>query len=179
MKLIVGLGNPGKEYQNTRHNVGFIMAEKLISSFKFPISKLEKKFNAQISAGLFNGNKIIIVQPQTFMNESGIAVRAISDFYKITPNDIIIVHDDKDIALGEYKIQTDRGPAGHNGVKSIIEHLGTQNFTRMRIGVAPKEHEIQDTADFVLGKLRKEEKIILDDVLEKAIIDVHNLIVAK
>ncbi|MBU0545815.1 aminoacyl-tRNA hydrolase [Patescibacteria group bacterium] len=175
MKLIVGLGNPGKEYQNTRHNVGFLLAEKLVSNLQFSNFKLEKKFNAKISAGLHNGSKIVIAKPQTFMNESGLAVRAISDFFKLAPSDIIVVHDDKDIALGEYKIQTDRGSAGHNGVKSIIEHLGTQNFTRVRIGVAPETREIDDTADFVLGKLGKEEKKVLDEVLDKAINDLVGL----
>ena len=167
MKLIVGLGNPGREYMNTRHNAGFIamdfLADKLNAKFSF-----NKKFNAEIAEAKNKNAKIILAKPQTFMNESGKAVGAISEFYKIKPQEILVIHDDKDIALGEAKIQTNRSSAGHNGVESIIERLGTQDFERMRLGVK-SETNIADTADFVLGKFSKEEKKVLIEVIEKEI----------
>ncbi len=111
------------------------------------------------------------------MNNSGLAVRALLDFYKRTIKDIIVVHDDKDIPLGETRVQTNRGPAGHNGIKSIIEHLGTQDFTRIRVGVAPaKQEDIRNTADFVLGKFTAEEKKILNTVTQHVIQEIEKLI---
>ncbi len=169
MKLIVGLGNPGKEYTNTRHNAGFMLVDELAKKLSAGDFKMEKKFNAEIATGNLNGDKIILVKPQTFMNNSGQAVRAVMDFYKLTPADVIVAHDDKDILIGEYKNQNNRGAAGHNGVKSIIEHLGTQDFARVRIGVAPQERAIDDTADFVLGKFSKDEKNILEKVFTEII----------
>lgn len=150
MKLIVGLGNPGKEYKDTRHNAGYLFIDKLADEV---ISK-----------------KIILLKPKTFMNNSGTAVRAKVDFYKLSPADLIVAHDDKDLLLGEYKIQTNRSAAGHNGVQSIINHLGTQNFTRVRIGIAPEDKQTMgDTADFVLNRFTKKEKEILEKALAKAI----------
>ncbi|KKP59662.1 MAG: Peptidyl-tRNA hydrolase [Candidatus Magasanikbacteria bacterium GW2011_GWC2_34_16] len=169
MKLIVGLGNPGKEYEKTRHNAGFIALQELAKEINANKFKFEKKFNAEICIGEFNDKKIILAKPQTFMNESGLAVQAITNFYKITPENLVVIHDEKDLPIGEYKIQTNRGSAGHNGVKSIIEHLGTKNFVRARIGVAPQTKEIKDTSDFVLGKFGKEEFKILDEVTQKII----------
>lgn len=167
MKLIIGLGNPGKEYAGTRHNAGFMaidfLAAKLGASFS-----LNKKFNAEIGESKIGREKIILAKPQTFMNESGRAAQAICDFYKISPQDILVIHDDKDIALGISKTQTDRTSAGHNGVQSIIEHFGTQNFTRLRLGVKSPT-DIADTADFVLAKFSNEEKKILMEVIEKEI----------
>lgn len=163
MKLIVGLGNPGKEYENTRHNAGFVVCERIISNERLTINKTTK-----LHCDVAKGKDFIVTMPTTFMNESGVAVRAVMDFYKLQPQDIIVIHDDKDIPLGEYRIQTDRSAAGHNGIKSIIEHLGTQNFTRVRIGVATEEmKKYPDTADFVLGHFGKEEKKILEAVIEK------------
>lgn len=167
MKLIVGLGNPGKEYENTRHNAGFIaldiLCEKLSGSFS-----LNKKFNAFIAEVKNGREKIYLLKPQTYMNESGLSVRAVLDFYKIGPENVIVFHDDKDIAVGEYKIQTGRSSAGHNGVKSIIEHLGTREFTRVRLGIKP-EHPISDTANFVLSKISTAEKKLLNANIEEAI----------
>lgn len=167
MKLIVGLGNPGKEFENTRHNVGFDVAELLAKKFgaKFTLSK---KFNAEIAESGTGKNKIVFAKPFGFMNNSGISTRAISDFYKIKPSDIIVIHDDKDIPLGEYRIQSNRGAAGHKGVESIIEHLGVKDFTRLRIGIEPK-NKIDDAADFVLSKFSAAEKIQLNGAIEQAL----------
>lgn len=174
MKLIVGLGNPGAEYALTRHNVGFvavdILAENLGASFS-----VNKKFNAEISEAKNGRKKIILAKPRTFMNESGKSVRAIANFYKIKSSDIIVLHDDKDIGLGEYKIQLNRSSAGHNGVQSVIDHLGTQNFYRLRIGIRPKK-EISDTSDFVLGKISKNEKTLLDGITRDAVEKISDML---
>lgn len=178
MKLIVGLGNPETDYQTTRHNTGFLAVDSLISNTQYPIIlKMDKKNNALVGKGEINKKRVIIAKPLTYMNNSGIAVRALMDFYKIKPADLIVIHDDKDIPLGETRVQTDRGPAGHNGVKSIIEHLGTQNFTRIRVGVAPAEpNKIKDTGNFVLGKFTAEEKKVLNKVIENVIKKIEQII---
>jgi len=171
MRLIIGLGNPGKEYAKTRHNVGFmvvdVLAKQLGADFKF-----QKKLQAEIAIVKDGKEEIILVKPQTFMNLSGESVRAVMDFYKIKTKDIVVVHDDKDILFGEVKYQTDRSAAGHNGIKSLIEHLGTQNFSRVRIGVAWEDKEkMGDTANFVLMKFTKTEleslEGIINDICEK------------
>jgi peptidyl-tRNA hydrolase, PTH1 family len=159
MKLIVGLGNPGPEYSATRHNAGFLAVD-IIAEKTGAIFKLNKKFSAEIAEAKTGRKKIILAKPQTYMNESGKSVGAIAAFYKIKSTDVIVIHDDKDIALGIYKIQQNRSSAGHNGVQSIIDHMGTQDFLRLRLGIKP-ERQISDTADFVLGRLSKSEKNIL------------------
>ena len=156
MKLIVGLGNPGKQYEKTRHNVGFATLDNLHDELKSHGAgpwELSRKFNAEICGTNYEGERLILVKPMTFMNESGLSVHLLAHYYKILPADIIIVHDDKDLNLGIVKTQFDRGHAGHNGIRSIIEHLNSQKFHRIRIGIAndnPKKME--NTADFVLGK---------------------------
>ena len=177
MHLIIGLGNPEKEYANTRHNAGFLILDKLAAAFEFPAWQFDKKSNAEITKGEINHKRSVLIKPQTYMNSSGAAVRSLLDFYKLTPADIIVVHDDKDIPLGETRVQTNRGPAGHNGIKSIIEQLDTQDFTRIRVGVAPaKQEDIRDTADFVLGKFTAEEKRALNTVAEHVIKEVEKII---
>ena len=180
MYLIVGLGNPGKTYEKTRHNVGFIILDNLYEKLaEYGISKweLSKKFNAEICGATINNQKIILAKPMTFMNESGIAVQLLSHFYKLTPQDLIVIHDDKDLPLGEIKIQTDRGDAGHNGIKSIIEHLGTKNFQRIRVGIAsdnPKK--MSDTAKFVLDKFAFSERKKVSEVIEQATEEIIKII---
>jgi len=172
MKLIIGLGNPGKKFEKTRHNVGFVVCDAIINNEQLTINKTIK-----LHSEVVKNKNFIIAKPTTFMNESGVTVRALVDFYKLKPSDLIVIHDDKDIPLGEYKIQTDRGSAGHNGIKSIIEHLGTQNFTRVRVGIATAEMDkYEDKADFVLGKFSKDEQKILADVIEKVVEEVKHLI---
>ena len=139
MKLVVGLGNPGKKYEKTRHNVGFIVLDSLKKDLtKYDIGnwELSKKFNAEICGCTINGEKIILAKPMTYMNHSGQSVQLLAHFYKITPEDIVVAHDDKDLNLGIVKNQINRGHAGHNGIKSIIEHIKTQNFHRIRVGIA-------------------------------------------
>jgi len=177
MKLIIGLGNPEKQYYNTRHNAGFLIIEKLITAYQSTQPKLDKKSNSLVSKGEIDKKRVVLAMPQTYMNNSGLAVRALLDFYKLTPTDLIIIHDDKDIPLGKTRVQTDRGPAGHNGIKSIIEHLGTQNFIRIRVGVAPEKQEsIIDTAHFVLSPFTPQEKKVLDEVGNHIIKEVETLV---
>jgi PTH1 family peptidyl-tRNA hydrolase len=171
MKIIIGLGNQGKKYLGTRHNVGFEFLDKLKNELDFPEFEFNKKFNAEISTK----KEIILMKPQTFMNLSGEAVRSILDFYKLSPEDILVIHDDKDIALEEYRLADDSTSAGHNGVQNIIDCLGTQKFKRIRIGIglpADLSAETLVKADvFVLQKFSDEEKEkvekVLADVLEE------------
>jgi len=176
MHLIIGLGNPGKEYERTRHNMGFIVVEALANDENLTMNKAA---NALILKTTLNEKRVLLAEPQTFMNESGVAVRALMDFYKLAPEDIIVVHDDKDVLLGEIKVQKDRGAAGHNGVASIIEHLGTKNFTRIRVGVAPQDKTIHDTAEFVLGKFTKEEQKTLSEVIVRVVEELRSLVAMK
>jgi len=180
MKLIVGLGNPGKTYQKTRHNIGFITLDALHEKLhEYGVSnwELSKKFNAQVSGCAIHNEKIILAKPMTFMNHSGQSVQLIAHFYKMKASDIIVLHDDKDLKLGDLKIQTDRGDAGHNGVKSIIDHIGGKNFTRVRIGVASaNERKMSDTAKFVLSKFGFMEKHQVDEMVERVTEEIIKII---
>jgi len=176
MKLIVALGNPGPEYAMTRHNAGWLAASALVQKFKLDEPKPEKKFNAEITNGALGKEKIILAKPLTFMNKSGEAVGALTKFYKIKPADVIIFHDDKDIALGKYKIQTNRGPAGHNGVISIIKQLKTQDFTRLRLGTAPASGKVKDASEFVLKKFNKNDLAKLNEALGRALEEIPTML---
>lgn len=179
MKLIIGLGNPGKEFAYTRHNVGFIVIDRLVSEFKIT-SSANKKFNAEIAELKNSDGTIFFVKPQTFMNNSGEAVRTLLDFYKLSPTDIIVIHDEKDISLGEYKIQKDRSSAGHNGVQSIIDLLGTKNFTRVRIGIGPLDKKISIIENYVMGVMGTEEFDELQRVIEKVVDEIkYNFIMSS
>ncbi len=178
MKLIIGLGNPGKKYEHTRHNAGFMALDHLHYSFRkdgINAWELSSKFNAYIAGLTINGEKILLAKPVTYMNRSGESVSLLTHFYKIPSSEIIVVHDDKDILLGEIKIQHDRGHAGHNGVRSIIELLGTQAFTRIRLGIAdPKK--MHDVGDFVLKKFGLFEKKKLHIMLTEAVEHIRTLL---
>jgi len=181
MKLIVGLGNPGKQYVKTRHNVGFMVLDALQKELgEYKINKWEtsKKFNAEICGVTVSHNdKIILAKPLTFMNDSGIAVQLIAHFYQLNHHDIIVVHDDKDILLGEIKVQTDRSSAGHNGVESIITHIGTQDFTRVRMGIKREsERGMRDTAKFVLSKFGLFERKKVDDMIKKSVEEIKKML---
>lgn len=180
MKLIVGLGNPGKQYEKTRHNIGFMVLDALHP--KLPATdlsewSLSKKFNAIIAGGTVHSEKIILAKPMTYMNHSGQAVGLIGHYYKIPPRDVIVIHDEKDLPLGELKMQTGRGDAGHNGVKSIIDHIGKEELTRIRVGVAAKnERKMRDTAKFVLGRFGLLEKKLLTETIDRTADEVLKLI---
>lgn len=177
MKLIVGLGNPGKQYEKTRHNVGFLLLDEFLHLHKGVKWELSKKFNAEIAEITEDGQKILLLKPMTFMNQSGESVGLVSHYYKISPKDILVIHDDKDILLGELKVQTDRGHAGHNGVRSLIEHLNTQEFKRIRIGVkSENEKKMVDTAKFVLGKFGILEKRKLNLIFENVLKEIQSFL---
>ncbi len=180
MKLIIGLGNPGKKYERTRHNVGFMVLDALHKNLlnnDIGDWQLSKKFNAEISGCQIGGDKIILAKPMTFMNNSGESIGLIAHYYKIAPRDIILVHDDKDILLGNVKVQSDRGHAGHNGVRSAIEHIGTQKFDRVRIGIASEnEKKMQDIPKFVLNKFGILEKKKLDKAIQRSVTEINKII---
>ncbi len=180
MQLIIGLGNPGEKYKNTRHNVGFMILDKLqksTDSFNFSNWQHNTKFKAELSEYSSDSIKIILAKPTTFMNESGVSVKAIADYYRIPKNKIVIVHDDKDINLGEIKIQSGRGHAGHNGVKSIFSHLGEEDIVRVRIGIkSANENKMSDISNFVLGRFGIFEKFTLGKVINEAVTAITKLI---
>ncbi len=167
MKLIIGLGNPGSEYETTRHNVGFLFLDTLKASLGFPDFVSEKKFASLVSAGMKAGEKTLFVKPDTFMNRSGEAVSALMNFFKLTPTDITVVHDDLDLPFGTWKVATDSGAAGHNGVADIIRRLGTKEFRRIRIGIGRPEGD-RDPADYVLDRFTPEEEQKLQEIFEEA-----------
>lgn len=177
MHLIVGLGNPGKQYEKTRHNVGFMVLDALHERLRdvSDIShwELSKKFNAQIAGCMYNGTKVLLAKPMTFMNRSGESVQLIGHYYKVIPEEILVVHDDKDIQLGDVKYQENRGHGGHNGIRSIIECIGTKHFRRVRVGIARENQKrMQDTPSFVLGKFGLIEKKKLKKVIEQSVDDI-------
>jgi len=166
MKLIIGLGNPGEKYEKTRHNAGFLAVNKLVSSTKYQVLSIQSKFNAEISQGIIDDEKIIFAKPQTFMNNSGQAVKAIMDYYKIGTENIIVIHDDLDIHLGEYKISRNKNSGGHKGVQSIIDCLGIKDFTRIRVGIMT-ENKKTPTEKFVLERFGKDEMGIVEKIIEE------------
>ncbi len=173
MILIVGLGNPGKKFQKTRHNIGFEIIDGLFTahSSQFADFKFDKKFNAEISQGKINNQKIILAKPTTFMNESGESVKSLTNYYKIPAANLWIIHDDSDLPLGT--IRTGRGisSAGHKGIQSIIGNLKTDNFIRFRIGIRPVlgRSSKEKAEKLVLKKFSKEEKKIVKKIIEKVI----------
>lgn len=167
MRLIVGLGNPGKEYLKTWHNIGFMAIDSLADSFKFPNFKMEKKMPAKTALKDITGQKTILAKPQTYMNNSGLAVVSLAKYYKIKPADIIIIHDDIDLPLGRIKIAKNSSAGGHNGVKSIIQYLKTQDFIRIRIGVATPQKEKMDSADYVLVKIGSQQSDQVKKTIKK------------
>lgn len=155
MKLIIGLGNPGDKYTNTPHNIGFAAIETIAEEYNCSAWKIDKKANAEISDGIIDDKKVLLAKPQTFMNSSGKTVKALLRFYKISPSDLITIHDDIDIALGAIKISEASGAAGHNGIKSVIREIGTQEFTRIRIGIRPTSGKPANVEHFVLQRFSK------------------------
>lgn len=164
MYLICGLGNPGKEYEATRHNLGFIAVDVLSSRFEIKVDRL--RFRALTGEGRIGDEKIIIAKPQTFMNLSGEAVRPLADYYEIPSDKIIIVYDDADLPPGALRIRPNGGSGTHNGMRSVIYQLGTENFPRIRIGTGSSE--LIPLEKFVLGKWTEAERPILAEAVQKA-----------
>ncbi len=175
MKMIVGLGNPGTKYAGTRHNIGFDTITALSDRHSIPLKAKEGK--GLTGRGMIDGCKVLLVQPQTFMNNSGECVRALMDFYKIPVKDIIVIYDDISLEPGRLRVRGKGSAGGHNGIKSIIAHTGTQEFDRVRIGVGEKP-EGWDLADHVLAHFPKETEPVIREVLGKAADAVESLIVS-
>ncbi|MBI1308341.1 MAG: aminoacyl-tRNA hydrolase [Proteobacteria bacterium] len=157
MKLIVGLGNPGKEYAGTRHNVGFMVADGLREAFGLPA--FAKKCKGLASKGRVAGEDVVVLKPQTFMNVSGESVRAAVAFFKLKPSDVLVVHDELDVPLGQLKFKVGGGDAGHNGLKSITQHLGTPDYARLRFGIGRPVHKSQ-VSDYVLEPFAPAEGLV-------------------
>lgn len=180
MILIIGLGNPGFKYKKTRHNIGFMALDGWQKENNFPKFKLNKKAKAEISQGQINGQEVFLAKPQTFMNNSGEAVKFLTKENGFTENSLIIVHDDFDLPLGEVKVSQNSGPGGHHGVQSIIDHLKTQNFTRVRIGIRPADKpqgsDELKAESFVLKKFTKDEEKNLAEILTQAVQAIKNIV---
>ena len=161
--IIVGLGNIGKEYECTHHNIGFMVLDEVAKANNLEF-KLEKKHQAFIAEYIYKGEKHLLVKPTTYMNNSGISVRSIIDYYKKTNEDVLIIYDDLDLPLGQIRIRKNGSAGGHNGIKSIIAHLNTQEFSRVRIGI--KKEKEMDTINYVLSKFSKKELDVLKPTLE-------------
>ncbi|MDI6686655.1 MAG: aminoacyl-tRNA hydrolase [Desulfobacterales bacterium] len=163
--LVVGLGNPGKIYATTRHNFGFMVLDKLANSFSIPVGK--KKFNALLGRGLIEGVDVILAKPMGFMNRSGPPVFKTKEYFNISCKDILVVHDDIDLSFGTLKIKQKGGSGGHKGVESLIEFLGSNDFSRIRIGIGSSIKDI-DVTDYVLSEFSYNEKKNLDQIVSKA-----------
>ena len=164
--IIVGLGNPGKEYEHTRHNVGFRAVELAAGQLKTKIDRL--KFKALTRLVTWNGQKLLLVEPQTYMNLSGAAVSALATYYKVKPERILVIFDDISLPVGKIRIRRDGSAGGHNGIKSLIQSLGTDQFPRIKVGVGAKPHPDYDLADWVLSKFSAQEEKALAPALENA-----------
>ena len=165
MYLIVGLGNPTREYEHTRHNAGFDAVDMLAD--RLNISVKEKKHKGLCGKGMLGAEKVILLKPQTYMNLSGESVRAAADFYKIDHEHIIVMYDDIDLDVGKLRVRAKGSAGGHNGIKNNIAHLGTQEFPRVRIGVGAKPDRM-DLADYVLGRFPQVEQSVMEDAFKEA-----------
>ena len=174
MYIIVGLGNPTKEYEGTRHNVGFEVIDAIAD--KYNIDVTERKHRAFCGKGLVAGQRVILVKPQTYMNLSGESVRSVLDFYKVDEEDeLIVIYDDVSLGVGQLRIRKKGSAGGHNGIKNIIQHLGHNVFQRIKVGVGEKPKEY-DLADYVLGHFSKEDKELMKDGYKRAVEAVEMLV---
>ncbi len=164
MKLIVGLGNPGKQYENTRHNIGFLVIDKLSEQLNIRLD--QAKFKGIFGMGNVEGEKILLLKPLTFMNLSGESIRAVMDYYQVQIEDLVVIYDDLDLPIGRIRLRQQGSAGGHNGIKSTIAHLSTQNFNRIRVGIDRPKNGM-NVADYVLGRFTKDERLMMEDVIVK------------
>ena len=164
--LLVCLGNPGDQYENTRHNVGFMVADELAERHNIPVQRL--KFRALTNTVTVGDRKVLLMKPVTYMNLSGEAVHEAAAFYKIPPERVLVISDEVSLAPGKIRVRRSGSAGGHNGLKNIIAHLGTDQFPRIRLGVGQKPHPDYDMADWVLGKFQGEDKKAVEAAVKKA-----------
>jgi len=166
MYIIAGLGNPTKEYDNTRHNIGFAAIDALADKYGISVSDMKNK--ALMGKGVINGNKVMLLKPLTYMNLSGEAIRAAVDYYKIDEkSELIVIYDDISLDVGQLRIRKKGSAGGHNGIKNIILHLGHDTFQRIKIGVGEKPKGY-DLADYVLSRFPKDERVLMEEAFERA-----------
>ena len=175
IRLIVGLGNPGREYETTRHNVGFWWVDELARQQKLSF-KNETKFHGLAARGQLQGHEMLLLKPQIFMNVSGRSVGALAQFYKIAPSEILVVHDDLDLPPGVARLKLGGGHGGHNGLKDIIAHLGARDFWRLRLGIG-HPGDRAEVVNFVLNDPRKEERGLIEQAVQRAL-EISDLIIA-
>ena len=167
MKLVIGLGNPGKQYENTKHNVGFLTIDQITLDLQREIQfSLKTKFNALLYEGKLNGEKVVLVKPLTYMNLSGEAVKPILEWYKMSIEDLIVIYDDLDLPLGKIRLREKGSAGGHNGIKSLIYHLSTDEFKRIKIGI--DRSKVIPVVDYVLTPFRQEEIPVMKESLQTA-----------
>ena len=177
MYIIAGLGNPTKEYQNTRHNIGFDIIDKLADTYSIDV--LEKKHKALVGRGIIEGEKVILAKPQTYMNLSGESVRALVDYYKIDEKqELIVIYDDSSLDVGQLRIRKKGSAGGHNGIKSILGFLGHDVFLRIKVGVGDKPAGY-DLADYVLGHFTKEERVVMEKSADNAIKAIQEIVAGE
>jgi peptidyl-tRNA hydrolase, PTH1 family len=169
LSLIVGLGNPGAKYAQTRHNIGFDLVDRLAQRWRISLSE-QRRFQGAFGEGMIAGQRLRLLKPNTFMNKSGQAVRAVLDWYKLTPAEVLVLYDEMDLPVGKLRIRLGGSAGGHNGMRSLIAHLGTQDFPRLRVGIskAAAVGASKDTISHVLGRFTPEEQQILPQVLDMA-----------
>lgn len=164
--LVVGLGNPGDQYEGTRHNVGFQVIDRLADRLDLPVQRL--KFRALTNTAALGGAKVLLMKPVTYMNLSGEAVREAAAFYKVPPQRVLVISDEVALPPGKLRVRKGGSAGGHNGLKNIIAHLGSDQFPRIRLGVGQKPHPDYDMADWVLGKPQGEDRKALDEAVDRA-----------
>lgn len=164
-RLVIGLGNPGRKYAGNRHNVGFQCLDRLAAAWGLSFSR--RKHKALLAEGEIAGRKVILAKPQTFMNLSGQAVERLVRFYRLPPENILVIYDDLDLPLGKIRLRPKGGAGGHKGMKSIIEHLGTQDFPRLRVGIGRPAHG--DPVDYVLSDFTLDQRIVMEEVYGRVI----------
>ena len=167
MMIIAGLGNPTDQYKGTRHNIGFMALDRLSEALGIPVN--QHKYKAMGGSGFIAGQRVLLMKPLTYMNLSGESIRAAADFYKVEPEDILVIYDDISLEPGMLRIRKKGSAGGHNGMKSIIKHLGSDTFPRIRVGIGGEKHPGQDLADYVLSRFPKEEQALIDEALDKAV----------
>ncbi len=170
MRLLVGLGNPGVQYQGSRHNIGFQVLDYLAGENSLSFSG--SKWSAQVLKTMLWGESFLLVKPETYMNNSGLAVGMISTYYRVASEDIIVVHDDLDLDLARVKVVVNRGAGGHNGIASLISHLGNKNFARVRVGIGRPPGKMA-VSDFVLGKFNSDERDVIMDRIPQICQDIR------